>query len=300
MQLPAIQTTHQRMALLSLDIMPRLAAQFGLDLSSKNNDSALKQLLQDFARNLVSAFSGVVLDPVYSYDLMDRELDTAGLLFRLEKMTAELDTQTPPSLIPNWGVAQIRQHYAWAKLELPYHPSEASALAKKQLVAEIGDHCRHEGIGLLLKLTVPAQAQEKTVPITATDETKTTALSSVAQFQLDQLTAATEMARLVSVLALQDPQDALAAATLTAELDIPWIVALEPQADYNLLKEILRMTLDNGAQGFMVDEALWPEIYQLRAEDDHSPDWVKIGEFLSTTVRDRAIELARIADEAGL
>ncbi len=299
MHLPAIQTAHQRLALLSLDIMPRLAAQFGLDLTVKANEEALRQLLQDFSRHVVPAFSGVILDPVYSYELMDRELGEAGLLFRLEKLTAELDTQTLPTLIPNWGVAQIRQHYAWAKLELPYHPAEANALAKKQLVAELGDYCKHEGIGFLLKLVVSAVPHDTAVPVTPSEKGAPPTLTPVAQFQLDQLTAATEMARLVNVLALQDPQDALAAATLTAELDIPWIVALEPQKEYEQVKEILRMTLDNGAQGFMVDEALWPEIYQFRAEDGHTPDWVKIGEFLSTTGRDRAIELARIADESG-
>ena len=287
MNLPAIATPNQHLALLSLDIVPRLAAQFGLDLTVKANEIALHQLLQEMARTIVPAMSGVVLDPIYSYDLMVRDLDHAGLFLNLEKLTAEIEPQNPPTLIPNWGVDRIKQHYAWAKLELIYHPNEPAALTKKQLVAELGDFCRHEGIGFLLKLKVPSLNSNQS-------------LAQAAQFQQDQLTAAQELVKSVSLLALENPQDALACATLTAELDVPWIIALEPTLDYEKVKEILRMSLENGAQGFLVAEALWSEIYQLRASDSHSPDWVKIREFLATTARDRSIELARIADEAGI
>ncbi len=284
MTLPAIQTPHWRLALLSLDLAPVLAARLGLDLTAEGNEPALEHLLQLLARHLAPAASGVILDPVYSYDLAVKELDQAGLLFRLEKLAAEVAPEFTPTLIANWGVDHIRQHYAWAKLELPYHPSEENALTKKQLVAELNDFCHHEGIGFLLKLMLYNPTPEALNP---------------AQFQMDQLTAVQDLAKFCQVMALQYPQDALACATLTAELDIPWII-LGEQTQYDTFKDQLRTALDNGAAGFLVEETLWQEAYQLRQSDEHSLDWEAIEAFVATTARDRLIELTRITDESGV
>lgn len=285
MTLPAISTVHHRLALLSLDLAPSLAGALGLDLSVSTNEVWLKQLLETLIQSLAPAASGIVLDPVYAYDLsLLPEMAQTGLIMRLEKLTTEIDPVIVPNLIPNWGVANVRQHYAWAKFELFYHPSEAKALEKKQLLAELADYCQFEGIGLMLKLRIFSPTDQ---PLTA------------AQFQMDQLTAVQEFAKFSQVMALEHPLDALACATLTAELDQPWILSLTGNKTYSELKDQLRMALDNGAQGFVVAEALWPELYQLRTADDHSLDLEAMKQLIQTTIRDRFIELARIADESG-
>ena len=66
--------------------------------------------------------------------------------------------------------------------------------------------------------------------------------------------------------------------------------------EYESFKDILRTSLDNGAKGYLVDEVLWREIYEMR-QDDGFPDWTAVTKFLQTTARDRSIELARIVNE---
>jgi tagatose-1,6-bisphosphate aldolase len=285
MTLPAIQTDRHRLALLGLDVAPQLAAHLGLDLSIPDTEVLLKNLLEALAEQLAPAASGVVLDPVYSYDLQATQLSHTGLLFRLEKLQAETELAVP-TLIPNWSISHIKEHYAWAKFELAYHPAEAQALEKKQLLAELADFCRHEGIGLFLKLMIkqPPETGEFTL----------------AQFQIDQLTAVQELAKLSQVMALQYPQDALSCATITAELDQPWIVSLDGGTQYDEAKDQLRAALDNGAQGFLASEVLWPELYQLRAADGHSLDFSAMQQVIQTTIRDRFIELARITNESAV
>jgi len=286
MTLPAISTSHHRLALLSLDLAPHLAEALGLDLSLAENEVWLKQLLEILTTSLAPVASGVVLDPIYSYDLnLAPEMAKTGLLLRLEKLALETDPLSIPSLIPNWGVANIKQHYAWAKFELFYHPAEAKALEKKQLLAELADYCKFEGIGLLLKLKLFSLTDQPLTPI---------------EFQDAQLTAVRELAKLSQVMALEHPLDALACATLTAELDQPWILAVTGAKTYPEIKDQLRMALDNGAQGFLIAETLWPELYQLKSQDQHSLDLPAMRQLIQTTVRDRFIELTRIADESGV
>lgn len=285
MTLPAISTSHHRLALLSLDLAPQLAEALGLDLSLAENEAWIKQLIKILINNLAPTASGVILDPVYSYDFnLVPEMVKTGLLFRLEKLALEIDPLLIPSLISNWGVANIRQHYAWAKFEMFYNPAEPKALEKKQLLAELADYCKFEGIGLLLKLKIFSLTDQPQTPV---------------QFQETQLTAVQELAKLSQVMALEHPLDALACATLTAELDQPWILSLTGSKPYLEIKDQLRMALDNGAQGFLIAEALWPELYQLKSLDKHSLDLSAMTELIQTTIRDRFIELARIADESG-
>ena len=94
---------------------------------------------------------------------------------------------------------------------------------------------------------------------------------------------------------MQYPQDPLAAATLTSELDIPWLM-IDDGVKYDKFKDQLRVALENGAQGFLVDEVLWQEVGKMRLKDQ-SPDLPAIEKFLQTTSKDRMIELMRIAGE---
>lgn len=280
MQLSALQSASRRFTVLALDTGVRLIEKFDLPATAPETDETIKQVLSAFQQVLAPHVSAITIDPIYGFHLSRTKPTSAGLLFRLEKPTTQVDPLALPILIGNWGVGAVRQNYGAAKLELWYHPKEAAALEKKQLVAELYDYCQHEGIALLLKLIV----------YTPADETFT-----VASFQAAQLEAAHEFAASCSLMALQYPQDALAAATLTAELDVPWLLSSD-DVEYESFKDILRTSIDNGASGYVVDEVLWREIFTLQTADKE-PDWSAITKFLQTTARDRAIELARIVSE---
>jgi hypothetical protein len=115
------------------------------------------------------------------------------------------------------------------------------------------------------------------------------------EFRQDQLQAVEELRNLANLFVLQYPNDSLACATLTTQLDVPWIIS-DDNIDYGEFKERLRDALENGASGFMVGETLFKEIEGMRKKD-HSPDIESILKFINSQARDRAIELVRISKE---
>ena len=293
--LRALQTPHHNYCLLELDYTPKLAELLGLDVNMENNIQLLEEITQKLATVAQNHVTGLVLDPVYSFSAQlpsttnNKPLTTnpklltttiPATLLRLGYLATEVDPLALPILINNWGIENIKNNYATAKLEILYHPDEDKALEKKQLVAEVYDHCQYEKIPFLLKLVVYTPAEEEFNQVS---------------FQEAQLTAVQEFRDTCDVLALQHPQDALASATLTAELDIPWLFVAEG-ASYDDYKEMLRTSLENGAKGFLVGSVLWQEFAQLRLEDK-SPDIEAINKFIETTFRDRLIELRRIVEE---
>jgi tagatose-1,6-bisphosphate aldolase len=223
--------------------------------------------------------SGLVVDPIYSFSLINHG-GAAGLLTRVTTLNEEVDPLVVPTLIPDYGLEELSENYSLAKLELYYHPQEEKALQKKQLLAEIHDYCDYLDIHLLLKLIIYTPAK-----VEFTQE----------QFQQDQLQAVQELSNLTDLIALQYPLTPLATATITAELDTPWILMNQKQ-NYEEFKQILRASLENGAVGFIAGQSLWSELANYK-QSDHSPDLAKIKEFVETTFQDRLIELMRIVKE---
>lgn len=267
------------MGIVALDEAYVLADLMGLSLKESSNEALLTEIFQELLRTHSECATGVVLDPVYSLGQLEVKHDHAGVLVRLEQLQNP-DPLTLPKFTPNWGIENVRNTYGVAKLELYYHPSEPEAMKKKQLIAEIFDFCQYEKIDFLLKVMMYNPGGGPLDP---------------AQFQEAQLEAAVELQRFASALALQYPQDPLATATLTSNLDIPWLVVSDDTA-YDAFKDQLRVVLENGGDGFLAGEVLWKELGTLRLPD-HSPDLEAIKRFIRTVSRDRIIELMRITGE---
>jgi len=278
-KLSALKNSAGVYGLVALDEAYVLAELMGLSLKEPSHEEILQSILAMLTRVYSEHATGVVFDPVYSLPFLDQKHDQAGTVIRLEQ-PAPPDPLTVPKFPPNWGIEHIRNLYGVAKLELYYHPAEETASAKKKLVSEVFDFCQYEKIDFLLKLIIYHPPKE----------TLTTA-----QFQEVQLEAISELQRSANLLAVQYPQDPLAAATLTSELDIPWLM-IDDGVKYDKFKDQLRVALENGAQGFLVDEVLWQEVGKMRLKDQ-SPDLPAIEKFLQTTSKDRMIELMRIAGE---
>ena len=281
MNLPAIRTATRKFTLCQFDQAPQLAELLGLDLELDSNRTQLKKLLEASSHVLSPFVSGVILDPSHSFFLADQQLGDAGLVFRLTPSHLGSDPLAVPQLLPDWGVAEIANNYGSAKLELHYHPAEEKALEKKQLLAELYDYCQYQGIALLVKLEIFNPYQQEYDP---------------GQFQQDQLQAVQELRNFADLLALQYPLEPLPTATLTAELDIPWVLSMQ-QSNYNQFERNLEVCLENGAQGFLLDYHFWQELEQYRREDG-SPDWDRINQFVETQLHDRIIKLARFTNQA--
>lgn len=286
MKLSALQSEQKAFSILEIDQVTSIAEKLGLDLKIQGGLEQLELILQAFITHLAPLPSAVLAEPLYSFPLLMNDLER-GLVLRLEKVFPDLDLERPiavPQLANNWGVNEVANNYAVAKLGLWYHPAEEKALEKKQLAAELFNYCQQLGIDLLLKLKIYHQP----------DETKEKVV-----FQEAQLQALQEFRSMASILALQYPGDALACATLTAELDQPWLVSLSADLvkDYSAAKQSLRTALENGAEGFLAGDIFWSEIYSMRQEDQ-TPDLVKIQKFVETQARDRLLEFVRITNEA--
>ena len=280
MKLSALKKEAVSLGIVSLDEAYLLADLLGLSLQESSHEQLLTEVLNQLVAIHAHQATGIVLDPIYSLQLLTEGTELAGALVRLEQMQTP-DPLAIPKFIPNFGIENIRNMYGLAKLELFYHPTEEKAMEKKQLVAEVFDFCQYEEIDFLLKLIIYNPAGNKLKP---------------EEFQEAQLESISELQRFASALALQYPQDPLAAATLTSHLDIPWLISSGDET-YEVFKNNLRVVLENGAIGFLASEVLWREIGGMRLEDQ-SPDMEAISKFLQTTNKDRIIELMRISNQA--
>lgn len=280
MRIDSLKTIDGMFALVEFDDVARVVDSFGFDLRDKGSrqiiDKVVSGLIQVYAGNV----SGFVLEPELSLDIFLEQKVDAGLGLVLDEPRAEHDPLSLPSLIENWGVEQVRNNYGVASLTLFYHPQEELALKKKQFVAEVADYCRYEEIDLVLKLVVYTPGDRK---------------FNWEDFRKDQMQALEEMRGLASLFVLQYPNDSLSCATITTQLDVPWVVS-DDNLEYSDFKEKLRDSMENGASGFLAGESLFKEIEGMRREDQ-SPDLNKILEFITKQSRDRIIELSRIVGE---
>lgn len=298
MQLSALSQPTGMLSIIELDGLVEFSDIFQLDLERAEDHKKIHQLLTEISGLLVQnggqhAPSAISLEPSFSFDAYAQSLDEGrskqeaeirsqpGLVLSLDtSVTKPTDPVLLPELIPNWGVPEVRNNYGVAKLTLYYHPKEEIALKEKQFVAELHDYCRHEGIGLLLKLMMYTPAEES---------------FSTESFQADQLAAVQEFRGFCDLLALQYPLDSLACATLTSELDIPWVVVGDGR-EYADFKDVVRDSIEAGAGGYMAGNVFWREASQF-VSDDGQLIFPAISHFLQTTTRDRLLELTRIVNE---
>lgn len=272
-------------AILELDNNRQLAEDLGLDLSLPDNIELLDTINEQIL-SLSKEVSGVIFDPIYTFKFLDQKAKQTGTLLRLEQDRENLPYNSP-LLFPNFSLEEISNNYALAKLELNYHPREQKAAEKKQLLAEIREYSKILNIDFLLKLKIYNPKEF--------DLQKNENFSF--SFDSDQLLAIQELKSLVDVLVIQNPSDPLAMATIISELDIPCLVMANEQENYEQFKEKFRMAMENGAKGYCLSQILWKEIGTYR-QADQSLDLVGIQKYLDTLVRDRLIELNRIASES--
>jgi len=245
--------------------------------------------------------SGIIVDPYVGLQVpQTKSGNHAGLILPISvQHSGQVDPLAVPQFDHNWSVAEIANNYGVAKLTLYYHPKEEQALRKKQLVAELSEYCRYEKIEFVLDLVLYTPAGEE---------------FALDAFQADQLQAIQEMRSYANLLMLQYPLDPLACATLTTELDIPWVVSSRG-IRYDEYKETVRTALEGGAKGFCLHEISWPkpeldvdELLSAINTATHNRDNQPLADLaktwhdqfekqLSTTIRDQMLELSRITQE---
>ncbi len=271
--------------ILELDNNRDLAESLGLDLTLQDNTQLLDEI-NSYILQLSKEVTGVIYDPIYTFKFLSQNNQQTSALIRLEQDRETLPDSLP-LLFPSFSLEEISSNYALAKLELNYHPREQKALEKKQLLAEIREYSKILNIDVLLKLNVYDPNQllvQKDAQIKFS-------------FDDDQLLAIQELRSFSDVLVIQNPSDPLAMATIISELDIPCLIMANETDSYEQFKDKFRMAMENGAKGYCLSQVLWQELSTYRQENQ-SLDLTNIQKFFQTTVRDRLLELNRIASES--
>jgi len=263
-------------SLISLADPLSVAEHAGLSLQQPESEERVSAIITEATKVLAPHTTGVCLAPDVGFSAVVELPKTVGVVFELSDMVRAKDPLTVPVLAQTWGVEQTRNNYGLAKLELYYNPQEEDARSKKQMVIELADYCRHEGIAFIIDLVLYLEtAKEK----------------YQAQFLELQLDSIQELQEYCDLILLEYPVDPLSAVTLTAGLDIPWLVSGRGVA-YEVFKEQVRVSLESGAQGYVMTSQLLPdEVPHEQRSSEH------VSNFFATTARDRVIELERIVEE---
>lgn len=282
MTLSTIQTSSGMFTIAPFDHRGSLAQSLGIDISSDEGKQVMQQLKTYFMQLFSPLCSGVLVDPEFGFPTLDYKADSSGLILTLESSGYNDEKTAVPTLMPNWGVEGVKNNYAVAKLLVYYHPQEQHAEQKQKLVMELAASCRKEDVPFLLEPVIfhPSGKGELTK----------------AEFQDAQLQACQELQPYCDILKIQYPGDALACATMTAEMDVPWIL-LSRGMNYEEFREALRIALENGAKGFAAGRSVWQEISTFK-QPNGQPDLSAIYAFLQTTGVTRMRELIALTEAA--
>lgn len=280
-----LQSSASFFAILELDNNRELAGLLGLDLTLPDNLDLL-DIVNEKLLVLSKEVTGVIFDPIYTFKFLAKKDQNTGAILRLEQDKENLP-DSMPLLFPNFSLEEVSNNYALAKLEINYHPEETKAIEKHQLLAEIREYSKILNIDFLLKLKIYDPSK---FDLQKKAETEF-------NFEENQLTAVQELRSLTDLIVVQNPPNPLAVATIISELDIPCLIMADEQDTYDSFKEKFRMAMENGAVGYCLGSVLWKEISSYR-NSDQTLDLLGIQKYIDTTVRDRLMELNRIASES--
>lgn len=282
MNLSTIQTPTGYFTIAAFDHRGSLAKMFGLEQDDPEAGELLSKLKVLFMTAFSDLSSGVLVDPIYGFPAIAQKARNCGLVLSLESSGYTDDKNAVPTLIPNWSVHHVKNNYAVAKILTYFHPDEPNAAAKRKLLMELSEYCKYEDIAFLIEPVIFNPKSKEALP--------------KEEFQAAQLATVQEFQRYCDVLKIEYPGDALACATITAEVDVPWIV-LSRGVEYNQFVDAVKISMENGAKGFAVGRAVWQEIGEMR-DVNGKADYHKIEEFLQTIGRERHQKLLDLVQTA--
>lgn len=285
MDISLLRNERGLFSLFELADLDVVAEALGLDRAVASNNEVIGDVMSSLLITAGQQASGVILEPdwglgAYAAWLAQTSLPKPpGLVLRVDTPPAVPSTSTLPSVSNDWGIENITNNYGLVYIKLWYHPSEEEALAKKQLIGELYDFCLQQETELVLELLMQSPDGKEV----AADV---------------QLTAVQELRATTHLLALEVPADPLATATLTAELDLPWIATAKPKQNFEDYKADVIKAMENGAQGYLAGHTAWNDVSQLKRADQGA-DINQIKTFINTTFRERLESLNQILAENG-
>lgn len=275
MRLPDFAGEQQQFVIVSLDEPLLLAQQLGLPSQSSADLLQLEGVIAEVVAAYAPLATSITLSPELGYAAAAKKPPETGLMFCLERTIAESDPLSIPVLQNNWSVEYVRNNTAAAKLSLFARSNEAELVTKLELVSELHDACRYEGIDFVLELRVIDGAR-------LDDEA----------FQEEQLRLVRLFRGQSELLAVEYPRTALGCLSVTAQLTQPWVLVEPKNMQYAPLKEALRNVLTGGAVGLVIRQSLLPTFTK------GTFDLEVLRSYLQKEGRDRLLELSRICAES--
>jgi tagatose-1,6-bisphosphate aldolase len=253
---------------------------------------AIKRL---FLRYLADIASAILIDPVYGLDYgLDLAKETppkTGILMSLENSAYD-DTQAGrlTTLLPHWGVADIKAHGAAAKLLLYYHPHSPIARKQLDLVKTLSQECRRQQVIFLVEPIIYGVGE-----YSHRDKTDLTLIS------IDQLSPYVDLLKLefpVSPHQSTSNDWHSISQEISRHATVPWIF-LSRGMDYPAFKTLTTVVCEQGASGIAVGRAVWQEIGAIAQDNLETDSFLPpIGAFLENVARPRFLELIKIVESS--
>ncbi len=261
--------------MLALDKPVFLAEQIGLNYGLTEVKQYIDALVSIALEIYSPHVTGVSYSPETQLPMVGKKTGQAGAIFPVERTITEVDPYSVPVITTRWGVEAIRNNYGVAKLALAVTPDEQELPAKLQLLSEVYDSCRYEGIDSILELRLIEES------LKGSKSTKADHYQAVLRL----------FRRYCNLLAIEFPGTVVDAVSLSTVMETPWVV-LDTQDDYAQTKEQLRDALAADAAGMIISRSVWP------VGREFGQDGEKAKQFFQTEGLDRLKELARIVDES--
>jgi tagatose-1,6-bisphosphate aldolase len=209
----------------------------------------------------------------------------------LEESGYNADKSEVPKLLPDWGIKGVQEHQSAAKFLLYFHPNEARAQEKIDLVQTLFAQAQDEQVPFLLEIVL--------YPIE--DKTEFEAIWHVLQLEVIK-----RFSTLCDVLKIEYPglhaeSDDHARAMCQAvsqAATVPWII-LSRGMQYDRFMNSLQISMETGASGFAVGRAVWQEIEQFALEKTGSWQATLDGlkHFLELTAVSRFEALVKVVEK---
>jgi len=252
---------------------------------------SLKRL---FIQAFADISSAILIDPIYGLDYgldLTKEVPQGtGILMSLEESSYdESQAGRLTRLLPHWGVEDIKNHGASAKLLFYYHPDSPIASAQLDLVADLSRQCQQSQTIFLIEpiiYGVGEYSQRSKVDAT--------------------LKAIDQLNPYVDILKLEFPLNVLQSSPadweqvsrqINRHATVPWILLSRGMA-YDHFLTLTKITSKQGASGIAVGRAVWQDIQIIAAKHtDSTEKLTKIKDFLFTVGRDRMQALNQLVQD---
>ena len=264
MKIKHLSNNNGKYIILKLDIASQLAQILDLDLKKEDDSHLIQTILMKIEQAFSPYLTGLILDPIYGYNLVNSRSSNMGLALTVDSpIKTKVNEFDLPEFIPDWDLVSIANHYACAEVSLRYHPQNSSALKKKKVISELHSSAKMNSVDFILNLELVAK----------------NGIEVETEFDQYVLESVWEFKKNCELIILPFIYKALDRATITAEIDIPWLV--NPRStDSNQFYDRVQLSNEAGGAGVVIDNYFFHDLFQLGKTEKYGLDVFSIEKYI--------------------